>query len=626
MLDNLPVTADLAGRPEALDQVTTTDIKQFLRNYARTIILSLLIGLAGALLYVFTATPLYTAQVQLLIDSRYQISLPERASEAISALDTPQVESQIAVLRSDRLAANVVQKLGLANDPEFAQQTGQASSQPAPGSTGTADGTGRAALVSVKNQLEVRRYGLSYVIDIFFSSRSPDKAALIANAFADAFIADTLAMRGQAARQGSDWLQERIHQLRRQMNEAALRVQEFKVKRDYRIQSKREPGTPGDAPAAKSTDMNGPEVNTLEELETTAQAYRRIYESYLQAFTESVQRQSYPIANAQVIAPALKPLSKSHPKSVLALLLGALGAGFVGLGLALLRHSLDRSVRTPQQVRDTIGIDCLAQLPRIGDNPSGPLPDQLLAFAKQVVGLDERLDPERVWRQVVEAPASPFTSALRGLSSAISRARSGSDIRIVGITSALYGEGKSSLACNFAALSAASYTRRILVIDADIGRATLSHAMVGPAKRGLTQALREGVVLNDLILFNASMGFYVLPVGSSDTTSAATNSGLGSERMRELLRECGKEFDLVIVDLPPLELEREALSLVPSLEGIIIAVESGKTPLPALFETANAIRKAQGVLLGVVLTKVEGQPDVGRREQDRQWLPAGAKG
>jgi hypothetical protein len=109
-------------------------------------------------------------------------------------------------------------------------------------------------------------------------------------------------------------------------------VQEFKAKRDYRILSKPDNGQAGDQQAPRVGS------NTLEELESTAQTYRKIYESYLQAHTESVQRQSLPVTNSRVINTATAV--KSHPR-VLRLLAAAIAGGIlVGLALALMREML----------------------------------------------------------------------------------------------------------------------------------------------------------------------------------------------------------------------------------------------------------------------------------------------
>ncbi len=152
--------------------------------------------------------------------------------------------------------------------------------------------------------MEVGRLGLSHVIEISYSSPDRDLAAKVANLIADSYIEDQLETRAETARQGSIWLEKRIDTLRQQMNEAGLRVKEFKAKRDYRF-----PTSSGQSEARTETPTIGEEqpATSLEDLESRASTYRKIYESYLQAYTESVQAQSYPVTNTRIITRATAP-------------------------------------------------------------------------------------------------------------------------------------------------------------------------------------------------------------------------------------------------------------------------------------------------------------------------------
>ena len=98
-----------------------------------------------------------------------------------------------------------------------------------------------------------------------FSATSPELAAKIANATANAYIAEQIGARAQSARQGGLWLEERIDHLRKQMNAAALQAQEFRAKRDYRISGNR--GDAVDPKAGTPEDSASNRPNTLEELE-----------------------------------------------------------------------------------------------------------------------------------------------------------------------------------------------------------------------------------------------------------------------------------------------------------------------------------------------------------------------
>ena len=128
--------------------------------------------------------------------------------------------------------------------------------------------------------LDVHRIDISYAISISFSSTSPENAARVANATAEAYLRDLIGSRAQAARVGSEWLEQRVTLLRKQMNAAARRVQGFKASQDYRV----------DASRNADPESLGRRTGDARELESTAITYRKIYENFYQAFTEVVQR------------------------------------------------------------------------------------------------------------------------------------------------------------------------------------------------------------------------------------------------------------------------------------------------------------------------------------------------
>ena len=173
------------------EYVTRSDVAHFIRRYASTIVGSILLCLTAAALYVLLTQPMFTAHAQLLIDPKLPQPLRETASEA--SYGSPEVESQIAVLRSEELALNVIKKLGLLDESE--PQLGQLSGLQAliarmferkESALRSEEERSREAIARFEAGLDVRRVGISYAIDVYFSARHPEKAASIANATVEA--------------------------------------------------------------------------------------------------------------------------------------------------------------------------------------------------------------------------------------------------------------------------------------------------------------------------------------------------------------------------------------------------------------------------------------------------------
>jgi capsular exopolysaccharide synthesis family protein len=577
-LDQRPLGRSSAER----EFIGYADIMSFVRRHVWTIAGSPVIALVAALVYICIADPIFTARSQILIDPKMPQLLREQSGEVSFSLDNAQVESQIAVLRSEKIAMMVINELSLDKDPEFQDQ--KAAIFATLGSwLSTRDDTGatefarsRRAMTTFEDRLDVRRTGLSYAIEIAFSSKDPDKAARVANTTAEAYIRDQIETKSDTARLGSEWLEHRLTQLRMQLNNATQLAQEFRAKHDYRIHTRGDNGTEPGRQTTDSLPASPREDYTLEELETTAETYRKIYESYLQGFTTSVQRQSFPVADARIITPATRPLAKSHPRTILVLALGGLSGVMIGFGIAMIRHSLDRSVRSSRQIRDQLGLECLGKLPRM-------------------FGTSDHLD------EVTKAPFSRFSGSLRGVKTVIGQLNKAQSIRCLGVTSALPREGKSTVVSNLAILFSMS-GMRTLVVDADIFSPKLSAAFAPDATVGLIDAVKNREQAEQYIVPARTAPFDLLP-----TTGKIANSNdvLGSEHMQVLLKDLLQAYEIVIFDVPPANPVADGLALSPLLDAVVVVAEWGKTSLDLLSEMLHSLRMAKTSILGVIMTKVD---------------------
>jgi uncharacterized protein involved in exopolysaccharide biosynthesis len=329
------------------DQITMSMVSwrntlDFVRRHFRTIGKSAAATVALAVLLLMFADPLFTAQTQILIDPSIQGVLRENSDNPPATMDSQQLETQIAVLRSEEVSKAVVQRLKLAEDPEFRVLQGTGRSLPWPFSresrAASDEEHSRLVLAKFRENLIVRRIGVSYAIDIYFSSRNAEKAARVANGIAEAYIRFQLDARADAARVGSRWLEGELSELRQNMNAAARKMQEYRASQNYSIRAstaaKPVVVTSTSDPSSANSEPIRDEPLTLEDLESTASTYRRAYENVLRSLMVAVQQQSYPIANARIITRAAAPLSQSRPRALLILLAamaGVLAGGLVGL-------------------------------------------------------------------------------------------------------------------------------------------------------------------------------------------------------------------------------------------------------------------------------------------------------
>jgi len=215
---------------------TLTSYLDVIRRQFPTIIAIVSACVILALLYLFTAAPQFTSAASMVIDTRKVQLFQQQSVLGDIAVDSATVETQVEILKSENISLAVIRDLHLIEDPEF---TGSGS-----GFLGSLIGLvggllsdshapsefelTRKALERFEKSRTIKRVGLTYVMEIGFTSKDPAKAAKIANAIADAYIVDQLEAKYQATRRASVWLQDRIKELRTQASTAQKAVVDFK--------------------------------------------------------------------------------------------------------------------------------------------------------------------------------------------------------------------------------------------------------------------------------------------------------------------------------------------------------------------------------------------------------------
>jgi polysaccharide biosynthesis transport protein len=190
-----------------------------------TILATTAAALFAAVLFVSFVPHRYTATTQILIDPTDFRAFPTDLSPASQANDAAvlQVESQVRVLTSDSVLRRVIKTEALDHDPEFIGQ------QSWLGGASYGDGA-LFALNALKRAVQVKRAERTYVVDVAVTTRDPVKAARIANAIAQAYLAEQTDVRSDAARQVSQSLSARLNELKDRVRQAEDRVETFKVK------------------------------------------------------------------------------------------------------------------------------------------------------------------------------------------------------------------------------------------------------------------------------------------------------------------------------------------------------------------------------------------------------------
>ncbi|WP_027581526.1 polysaccharide biosynthesis tyrosine autokinase [Bradyrhizobium sp. Ai1a-2] len=216
---------------------TLTSYLEVIRRQFPTMVAIVSACLILALLYLFTAAPQFTSSASMVIDTRKVQLFQQQSVLGDIAVDSATVETQVEILKSENISLAVIRDLHLIDDPEFTGSgggllgtvIGAVGSLFSSGSAPSEFEQTRKALERFEKNRTIKRLGLTYVMEIGFTSLDPAKAAKIANAIADAYIVDQLEAKYQATRRASVWLQDRIKELRTQASAAQRAVVDFKT-------------------------------------------------------------------------------------------------------------------------------------------------------------------------------------------------------------------------------------------------------------------------------------------------------------------------------------------------------------------------------------------------------------
>lgn len=538
----------------------------------RTLVGAVAASLAAALVYLALMPGYYTAAAVLLTDTKRSPELQDTSRDA--PVDSSVVETQVEAIRSQVLALGVVDKLALAEHPDFNAESsglgtfvmsflGLASAQ-APTDGGLQR---RVALATLVKKLGVRRLGRSYVAEITYTSRDPKIAARVVNAIAEGYIAEQLGARQASQQLSNDWMEKKLRDLRDGANRAAEALQAATSSRNQGVGT-----TEATEPAARATARMPAEMR---ELEAQAQITKANYEAFLARYTQSLQLQTLavPATEARLLTLANTPDRRSFPRPSQVLLLAFIGGGVLGIGGAFAKEAMERRVRSRSQLQRELGLRAFLCVPwvrrRIFGRGGGPLP-------------------------LLEGPSE---KAIRHIKLSIDERTPRGECAVIGVTSALPREGKTTIASNIAK-ACASGDARVLLIDANVRRSGLVGRLRMSSEAEPPQDACNGAP--GLRITNLS----VLSPLDDKSEPRHPSDILRNAAAVDRLKQISANYDYIVVDLPSMLETVEVSAVAEALSCIIVVAEWGRTSLDDLELALSDARNVADRVLGVLINKV----------------------
>ncbi len=685
--------------------------------------------------YLVVAEPRYTAEVKILMDPRNAKGGNDYSDLSRLGLDSGAVDSQVEVIKSERIVSAVISKLDLLNDPKFADLLDRPAGGAVdllknvltlsflavgPQSEGVDQDYAlrRAARTTLRRNMKVSRVGVSYVLEVSYTSPYAGLSERVANAVAEAYLTDQLDSKYDAARRASTWLGERVNDVRQKSVQSDLAVQTFRSEhglitaegelvseqqlkqisselivaradtgraeaRYKRIQSII---ADGETEAAVSESLDNSVINSLREkyvdaskreaeisnqlgkdhlaavrlrsnmdeyrrlifqelgriaqsyeseykvalareqslesnleklvkeaadsnqtqvklreLEQEAESYKAQYDTLLRRYQETVQQQSFPITEARVITPALRPVVPSGPSKTMVLALCAMLGMMVGVGVGALREFMERGFRTAGQVRDELDQDCIGLLPVI--HPDIDAPPASDANNGTTPRSPRLVDADPYMKYVLEHPTSAYAETLRAAMVAVDFNLPDRKHKTIGVVSVFPKEGKSTVSKGLATLLASAGNKTLLV-DGDLRNPVVSRSILPRATEGLLEILRDGRPLRELLGLEQTSKLFVLPTVSKNAPLHPSML-LSSPAMKDVLKQAGGSFDYVIIDLPPITPVVDVRAVATVIDAFLLVVDWGKTPRKLVRSALESDRRLRDKCLGVILNNVD---------------------
>jgi succinoglycan biosynthesis transport protein ExoP len=293
----------------------------------------------------------------------------------------------------------------------------------------------------------------------------------------------------------------------------------------------------------------------------------------------------------------------------------------VSLGLATLRDAIDGVFRTGRQVEQALRVKCLSVIPLLTTQafpahaPEHPIARRTHPYAAAWRGpkeqANENVTPDApcfafadpLKRRILEDHFSAFTEAFRAIKVTAELRAAMQDNKVVGITSTLPGEGKSTIACNLALLMADA-GKRVILMDADLRNPTLARSLTPTPTVGLMELLTDRIDLQQALGQECSTGLTLLPLVLNEQI-VHSDEILTSPAFRNLIDQLRQRYDYVIMDLPPIAPIVDVRATASVIDSLVFVVEWGSTRIRAVQRHLMAEPELCDRLLGVVLNKAD---------------------
>ena len=286
-------------------------------------------------------------------------------------------------------------------------------------------------------------------------------------------------------------------------------------------------------------------------------------------------------SNINIVDPAAVPRSPIKPNKKLNIILGAIVGLGMGIGLVFFLEYLDNTIKSPEDVEDYLEIPLLGVLSNVKISFGGKsAPSELIAH---------------------EMPRSVFAEAVRSIRTSVMFSIIDTSRKLIMVTSATQGEGKTFLASNLAS-TIAQAGKNTLLVDTDLRKPRVNKVFSVEKNPGLCNYLIGEIELESIIKSTQVPNLSVVTCGNIPPNPSEIMQSAVMGKFCDTVRE---RFDIVIFDTPPSMTVTDAIVLSGIVDGVIITIKASSTVKNTIKRCISQIKTNKGEMLGAVVNSVD---------------------
>ena len=330
-----------------------------------------------------------------------------------------------------------------------------------------------------------------------------------------------------------------------------------------------------------------------------ADADKSLYDELVRKIREAGINAGFQNNMVRIADPARAPWKPVFPKLGLNLLLALLFSTLLAIGVAILSDTLDNTIRDPEQVTRTLKTHIIGTLPSVKNTKELQLPLSLDGPA--VLPADGAALSLEKSPSLKERKFSTFEEAVRTIRSSVLLTDFDRRLRTLLFTSATASEGKSTTAGHMA-FAHAEQQKKTLLIDCDLRRPS-QHKLFGiHPEAGLSSVLNGETSWREVLVRPSNNPYLEIISAGPPSRRAADMIGV---LMGPIMEEMAREYDLVILDAPPLLGFAESLQMASAADGVILVTRAGETSRKAVAAAVSTLQHLRANVIGLVLNQVK---------------------